>query len=366
MSLSIFCLIDNKLQAPFLKIKNLKINPLSAFNRKPTNQDVLQHYFYLRSEFDKNNSIMFVCKNLQTYYETNFRKSSVYSTVRNRFIKLFKEFNNAEKSSYKSNLPSTINAFLNNLDQVFEFPLHKISKTEEMEYNDDGFDYSMQTYNDNVSNLEEERLVEENLERSLNEDHQNDLYYDKELDQIEIEDNIDNLNDYDLDNDITGKEVLDCTMELIKDPDYQLDSEKIQNAKLILKKKIRIISEDLCSTLDRIKISNRNAFRLIAIVLKELNIDLKDVEISKSNLSKKRIIFRKKIYEKLKKNITFPDILTLHWDGVRLYDNNLKTRIEHLTVKVTGTLNNTKFDQLLNIIRCDSGKADLISNILLE
>lgn len=89
------------------------------------------------------------------------------------------------------------------------------------------------------------------------------------------------------------------------------------------------------------------------------------MKLSKSTINRERIKFRHKLYQSIK-NLKFPDNLVLHWDGVRIEDHILDKKVENMTIKVTGVLNDEPFDQLLNVLQLDGSSAQLISDALLS
>lgn len=107
-------------------------------------------------------------------------------------------------------------------------------------------------------------------------------------------------------------ELMDCALALsrVDDEDPDFEPRSSENIKRKIKK--TILSDNLCATIDRIKISSNAAFRLMATVLDELCIDLSEVVFSVSTLNRYRRSNREKQVEHLKETLVFPEQLTLH------------------------------------------------------
>lgn len=150
-------------------------------------------------------------------------------------------------------------------------------------------------------------------------------------------------------------EVLNCVFDCLedKDPDYFKDSKD---------KKIEILTSDLLTSLDRGGVSNRDAFRIIADVCKSLNHNIKDLNLCPTTLIRMRKKNRKTVSNKIKKNFDFNRCLTLHWDGKKLFDSNIKKFIEHLVVKVSWT----DGEKIIDVLRLKDGKADSSAKSIIE
>ncbi|CAH0381998.1 unnamed protein product [Bemisia tabaci] len=125
---------------------------------------------------------------------------------------------------------------------------------------------------------------------------------------------------------------------------------KLQSPK---RKRLQILDEELSSTLDRTRTSNRNATFLIAKTAKSMGVDVKTLTVSEASVRRRRAELRKKSAQRIQKNFN-PDVpLTIHVDGKLLPPlMGDKKKVDRLPILVTGH----NIDQLLSVPALPSGK----------
>ena len=163
--------------------------------------------------------------------------------------------------------------------------------------------------------------------------------------------------------DIEYGQVVSCALQISKDYDAA-DPDFVVNLRTKMDERVKkkmILSHQFCNLLDRIQLSSNSAFRLIAKVLNELNVDLSQVVFSVSTIHRYRRANRDELLEQLKSTLVFPEKLVLHWDGVNLFDIFEKKFCHHLIIKVTGV----DFEQIIKIERTpDSGARTFVRLII--
>lgn len=101
------------------------------------------------------------------------------------------------------------------------------------------------------------------------------------------------------------------------------------------KKKMNVMTPCVTSTLDRTKVSSRQAAYLICAFATSLNADIKSINCSASSIHRHRKRLRSSIVSELKKNLQSSPSLVLHWDGKLLPDDDSK-KVERLPIIVSG------------------------------
>lgn len=115
----------------------------------------------------------------------------------------------------------------------------------------------------------------------------------------------------------------------------------------------KIITERLVSTLDRCKVSDRDAIHLISAVADALGQDLNDVVLNRTSLQRSRRELRAKKVEKLKNEFKNIDLnaAVVHWDGKCLPSLTGHEIVDRLPVIIS----NGEVEQILHIPALDSG-----------
>lgn len=150
--------------------------------------------------------------------------------------------------------------------------------------------------------------------------------------------------------------IVDALAELFdrRDPDF----------KKFVKSKVNVLSSNLLSSCDRAGVSSRDSMRIICDVLAQLDVNLFECTISYTTIWRHRQVNRTRIELEARESIDAIgfDHLTLHFDGVKLFDSDKRKFVEHLAVVVT---RGDEFEQLISINRLDSGSADVITESII-
>ena len=115
---------------------------------------------------------------------------------------------------------------------------------------------------------------------------------------------------------------------------------------------VQVIIEKLVATLDKCKVSNRNAMKIIIAVLESCDLDVDTYKVSKT-VQECRYKMREKMATKIKEVFPTSELsgAVLHWDGKLLPKSAGKYKIDRLaiTVSAQGT------EKLLSIPPLDKG-----------
>ncbi|XP_039431258.1 uncharacterized protein LOC120414217 isoform X2 [Culex pipiens pallens] len=98
---------------------------------------------------------------------------------------------------------------------------------------------------------------------------------------------------------------------------------------------LQIITNDVVEALDRAKISDRQAFKVMMPVLKAVGQDASSVAISRSTISRKRKQARQEIAKKIKEEFVSRDPMIVHFDGKMLDKPNGSGKEERLPTLVS-------------------------------
>lgn len=126
--------------------------------------------------------------------------------------------------------------------------------------------------------------------------------------------------------------------------------------------KEKITSPDLLSTLDRTKVSDRNAMRIISATASAMGKDIDEVCISRSTLQRERKKFRIEIANSIKKSFTTDVPLTVHWDAKLMPDLIGIENVDRLPVLVSGGGKS----KLLGIPKLTSGTGQQMAAAVVE
>lgn len=99
--------------------------------------------------------------------------------------------------------------------------------------------------------------------------------------------------------------------------------------------KPEIITEDVAEALDRAKLSDRQALKIILPVMDAMGQDPADVPISRSTISRKRKHAQKAIAQKIRKEFIPADPMVVHFDGKLLENPNGSGKVERLPTLVS-------------------------------
>lgn len=118
----------------------------------------------------------------------------------------------------------------------------------------------------------------------------------------------------------------------------ELDDDSILNSRNTKKRKFhQFISPKLVATLDKCKISERDAVRILIATAEALGHDVNSLSISKTTIRLCRKQFRSDAAEKLKADFKNKEInnVTVHWDGKILPSLAGTEKVDRLPVVVT-------------------------------
>lgn len=85
-------------------------------------------------------------------------------------------------------------------------------------------------------------------------------------------------------------------------------------------KKIKFMTPDVVSAMDRANISSRHATHLFCAFASALGYNLNDISVSHSTIHRHRIEIRKQISDDLKIELRVAQCVVIHWDGKLLPD----------------------------------------------
>lgn len=89
------------------------------------------------------------------------------------------------------------------------------------------------------------------------------------------------------------------------------------------------------SALDRNKVSDREALRLMVPIAAALGHDPSSLPLSRSTIQRKRKEGRKAVFEEIKQSVSFNDPVIVHWDGKILPDILGTEKTDRLSVLVS-------------------------------
>ena len=317
--------------------------PLEQFScrSEPTNLEVLQNYHYNKDVLAQKPDFACVSTvyNIVNCYQLLDIPHSLPCNIKTKFLKktgILREYKNALASQYKEKQPESTMKFIAKLNSVFDCRLKPVSETVKRRWEDE------RSYN------------RRRLQEQVRKEAEQYRYFDYASDEKEI------LECGESDPQFTFDELSGITEtcyhqldDETRDPDVKF---KLRNRlESEFKGRVRFLDSNLLTTLDRIKISHRAGFRLIAQVLKSFSVDLDFVFLSVSTLRTARQHHRDAFYEERKSRFAFPSIVCLHFDGIRLFNSELRQQVEHIVVKATGV----NFNELLDVFAIDD---NLITN----
>ena len=141
------------------------------------------------------------------------------------------------------------------------------------------------------------------------------------------------------------------------------------NTRLPLKRKRRknsetkasLLSNDVRDTLDRSKITDRQAVCILASAAHSLGHSVENVTLSRSSICRARLANRKDIAGDIKGRFSADGPLTVHWDGKLLPDITGHEKVDRLPVIITGA----ETDTLLGVPKLSSGTGQAQANAAL-
>jgi len=97
-----------------------------------------------------------------------------------------------------------------------------------------------------------------------------------------------------------------------------------------------IVTPQLTAALDRAKVSDRNAAIILTEAASIFNCDVRNVNINRSSIRRKRKECRSHLAASIKNEFSVDSQLVVHWDGKLLQDLTGKEHVDRLPVLVTG------------------------------
>ncbi|XP_063974411.1 uncharacterized protein LOC135161076 [Diachasmimorpha longicaudata] len=163
-------------------------------------------------------------------------------------------------------------------------------------------------------------------------------------------------------------ENLDELLKQIDDSDETDGSYQVQLPTTKAKRQ-KLMAPNLTAVLDRAKVSDRMAARILAATLIEAGITLEDVDLSRETIRRNRQQHREVLQRSICDNVRIkkPDVLGVHWDGKQETDpGNKFVKADRLSVLVSGH----EWSQLLGVPRLERGtgytQAEAVHRLLKE
>lgn len=147
--------------------------------------------------------------------------------------------------------------------------------------------------------------------------------------------------------------------ELLKEieDNEEIDGTYVVKSQLKQSKKRKIITPDITAILDRAKVSDRTAARVLAATLIAADITLQDVHLSRETLRRKRQQHRDLLKDGIRADAKTraSHIQSVHWDGKQQSaPENKWEKIDRVPVLVSGH----EWHQLLGVPRLDRGTGE--------
>lgn len=121
-----------------------------------------------------------------------------------------------------------------------------------------------------------------------------------------------------------------------------------------------LFSTHVVSALDRNKVSDRAALRLMAPIAAALGHDPSELPLSRSTIQRERKEARKTIFQTIKEYTSFDNPVIVHWDGKILPDILGSDKVDRLPVIVSCPADNT--DKLLGVPKSVGGTGENSAN----
>lgn len=308
--------------------------PLIALNSSyfPSKSAVLRHFLYLQSQQKHQkedhiesvyNSLKNICDNLRVQIQRKDKvKEKITKLHKDYFSKIGKNVSRKDSEVYQR--------FKRELSETFDV-INQSSQSNQARQ-------SAHSSNNQFCSFEAVSLDDVVISSSEEEDEDSNVI------------------------DLSFNEVVECAFDLSDDKSPDPDYRANLRSRLDTEVRKKILSPELLDTLDRIKLSSNSAFRLIAALANEFDIDISKVVFSVSTINRYRHLNRINLSNHLKEVTDFPTHCTLHWDGVQIFDIHLKKFVHHLAIKVTGP----NFEQVLAIVRTEDGAAKTFVPFIIE
>ncbi|KYN06617.1 hypothetical protein ALC62_02431 [Cyphomyrmex costatus] len=161
---------------------------------------------------------------------------------------------------------------------------------------------------------------------------------------------------------------LNENVELYAEDDYDEDANPVTGPSFSIqkKRKMNIMSDDVCAVLDRSKVSNRSAVYILAATCKALQCDIRDINLSAETVRRSRQNYRHHTMQDVKNSLPTAASLVVHWDSKMLKSLKSKDLVDRLAVLVSGKGN----IKLLGIPIIESGtgaaQAQAVYELILE
>jgi hypothetical protein len=131
-------------------------------------------------------------------------------------------------------------------------------------------------------------------------------------------------------------------------------------------KKKNLITPELVAVLDRAKVSNRDATRIVNAAAKSMNIDINSLTSSRTSIQRTRQKVREQTATRLKDQFVGTGAYVVHWDGKILPNITNKESVDRLPIIVSGLCK----EKLLGVPKLASGtgiqQATAVHNMLEE
>ena len=154
---------------------------------------------------------------------------------------------------------------------------------------------------------------------------------------------------------------LDKVAELSTSSESSTDSSPIRgaegghrNVKQISEKlrPVNVLTGGLVASLDRAKVSDRDAVYVLGEAARAFGHDIGDFNINRSSIRRERMARRQEMASHLMKEFTTDSVLVVHWDGKLMEDLTSKKQVDRLPILVSAQGKT----QLLNVAKLTSGK----------
>lgn len=123
-----------------------------------------------------------------------------------------------------------------------------------------------------------------------------------------------------------------------------------------------ILDDNLATSLDVAKLSDRKATIVLASTIKSLGCDVSQYNVSFSSIRRHRMNIRQQLAESLKDAFQPQTTLTIHWDGKMLEDITGHETVDRLPILVSGK----GVDQLLAVAKLPDGKGETMASAIFE
>lgn len=145
------------------------------------------------------------------------------------------------------------------------------------------------------------------------------------------------------------------------DPDYVPESKKSRVSRDTKSKQnaVDVLTEHVISALDRNKVSNRQALKIITPVAAALVRKSQKLRLSYSTIRRRRLQHRRKIAERVAEEFNPAGPMVVHWDGVKLENISNSSHSERVAILVSWDGN----DKLLGTVTLEHATGNFFSHL---